>query len=79
MAPSARNVFQSFWDNADLALRQKSGSGILPGTAVTNMSEFIVALVVVSLSLAFSFHPLAGLGRAHLQRAVHFSTARPVD
>jgi len=30
------------------------------------MSEFIVALVVVSLSLAFSFHPLAALARAHL-------------
>ena len=42
-------------------------------------TKIIVALAEVFPFRAFSFHPLAGLGRAHLQQALQLSPGRRVD
>jgi hypothetical protein len=59
--------------------RKKSGSGIFLRSRFQDCAKIIVALVEVFPFRAFSFHPLAGLGAAHLQRALHLSPAPRVD
>jgi hypothetical protein len=58
---------------------EENNSGTISVQRKKDCAKIIVALVEAFPFRAFSFHPLAGLGSAHLQRALHPWPARRVD